>query len=583
VKFYYDLDKSSKFLAGLIGIGLFGFLCVVAAKLCYYHLANHTPLTREYSVDLIGLRGSVFDRNGRSTPLAMTLPARLVFLDPLDPKFTRSKKPISKDYVARELGGLLKMDDRQIFNMLQRTDSRYIQLDVTLDDNVISNLNFRVSAAAKDQQLAGVGLKEEPVRRYPQGRRMAHVIGFANKLGVGGAGVELKFDSMLKGVPGKIDGEKDARQAEIFTKRKEKIDPIPGADVHLTLDHMIQYIAERELRATIDKFQATGGFVIVQKVKTGEILAMASYPEFDPNNYTQETPETWRNNALAIVYEPGSTMKSMIVSAALNEGVITPSSRFDVGYGPWFYAGKPLRDHVTGVVDTGTALKKSSNIACAKIGLMLGNQRMENYLRAFGFGSKLGIDLPGEESGILAKTKHWSMLSPTRIAIGQGVAVTGIQMLNAYCTIANGGRLMRPYVVSRIVNSDGVVLVQNKPEVLGRPITAETARKVREMLRGVTEDGGTATRANVRGYTVAGKTGTAQMVIGGTYSQTDYHASFVGYLPATAPEIGIIVVIERPKPQHTGGYVSAPAFSRIAEATANYLGIPSDLKEGEIE
>jgi len=479
------------------------------------------------------------------------------------------------------LASLLGMDPMPIRNAFARTDSRYIPLAVTLDDGVITNIQNRI--ANRKHPLAGVGLSPEIVRSYPQGRRIAHVIGFVNKVGVGGAGLELKFDSMLKGTPGRIAGEVDAKRSEIWTRRREYVSPIAGANLYLTIDHNIQYGVERELRATIDKFQATGGFAIVQRVQTGEILAMASYPDFDPHQYTQDSCDVWRNNAISIVYEPGSTMKSMIVAAALNERIITPDTRFDVGEGVWFYGGKPLRDHVKGSVDTWIALKKSSNIACAKIGLMLGNQRMENYMRAFGFGGKLGIDLPGEEGGLLMRAKNWNVLTPTRVAIGQGVAVTGVQMLNAYCTIANGGKLMRPYVVDRIVSADGDLLVQNKPDVVGRPIRPEIAAKVREMLRGVTEEGGTATRAQVTGYTVAGKTGTAQMVVGGAYSQTDYYASFVGYLPATAPEIGIIVVIERPRPQHTGGYVSAPAFAKIAEETARYLAIPSDLAPGETE
>jgi cell division protein FtsI/penicillin-binding protein 2 len=229
------------------------------------------------------------------------------------------------------------------------------------------------------------------------------------------------------------------------------------------------------------------------------------------------------------------------------------------------------------VIDVITLLKKSSNIGAARLALMLGNRRMEAYLRAFGFGDSLGIDLPGEERGILHPSRRWSQLSPTRIAIGQGVAVTALQMLNAYCAIANQGQLMWPHVVSRIEAPSGERLYEATPRVLARPIRPEIAAEIRKMLVGVTEEGGTARRAAVAQYSVAGKTGTAQIPMHGGYSDKDYWASFVGFCPAEKPEFGVIVVVERPTPQHTGGFVAAPAFGRIAEAVAHYLEIPSDL------
>ena len=236
----------------------------------------------------------------------------------------------------------------------------------------------------------------------------------------------------------------------------------------------------------------------------------------------------------------------------------------------------------TGVIDVATALKKSSNIVSAKIALKLGNERFYRYLRAFNFGSKFGIELPGEEKGLLAPPSKWSKLTPTRVAIGQGIAVTALQMVSAYNAIANDGVMMKPYLVARVVSHGGEVIRETKPERIGCPIRPQVAQQVREMLRGVTDVGGTGTRARVKGYSVGGKTGTAQKVERGHYTQ-DYFASFIGFLPVAKPEIIVLVTVDRPRPQHTGSYVSAPAFAKIASASARYLEIAPDLPLDEEE
>jgi cell division protein FtsI (penicillin-binding protein 3) len=413
---------------------------------------------------------------------------------------------------------------------------------------------------------------------------MSHVLCFVNKEGVGSAGVELKYNMYLKGIEGLIEGEKDAYQAELRDRRKIDVQPIAGSDVHLTLDHNIQYEVELALKEGVEKAQANGGWVVVQQIKTGAILALASYPDFEPANYNDETKDVWRNKTFSEIFEPGSVMKSFTVAAALNEGIVTPNTMFDVGEGIFFYAGKPLRDHVTGRINTTVALKKSSNIACAKMGIMLGPKRLETYLRSFGFGSPLGLDLPGEEGGILVHDKDWDRdkLKIARVPIGQGVCVTAVQMVNGYSALANGGKVMKPYLIDRIVSPKGQVVLQNKPTVLARPIRPEVAKTVCDMLIGVTEEGGTGKKAGVKGYSVAGKTGTAQQVIPGVgYSGTDYWASFVGFVPASNPVFCVLVTIDRPDPKkpRTGGAVAAPVFSKIATTTARYLGIPPDLPD----
>ncbi len=546
---------------------LFVFLAWITVQLCRLHLGLYAGQieSRNFEQELVALRGTIYDRNGRQNPLAISLPGRLVFIDPqsVNPRHDKLQ-------IAERLAQALQMDVDQILLALNRTDSRFIRLTVSTDDEVFSLLSDK-------KRISGVGLQPRTVRKYPQARRMAHVVGFINAEGVGSAGIEQRYHTNLIGIPGVIAGEVDAFRSELFRLRRKNVPAVNGADVYLTLDNNIQYIVERELRETLESSGGDAAWAIVQRVETGEILAMMSLPDFDPNHYNDVDALTRRNAAIGVNYEPGSTMKSVIVSAALNEGIVTPRTMVDAESGVWAYGGRLLNDHVRGMVDVATVIKKSSNIGAAKIALMLGNPRMQAYLKAFGFSEKLGIDLPGEENGLLAPHRRWATVTPTRIAIGQGIAVTALQMVNAYSTIANGGYLLQPYVVKQVVSSAGETLYEGKPRrIIGRPLRPEVAATMRQLLTGVTEAGGTALRAAVENYTVAGKTGTAQIWGADGYSHTDYWASFVGFCPAAKPEFALIVVIQRPRQFHTGGAVAAPAFGRITQAIAHYLEVPPD-------
>jgi len=549
------------FIAAMVGLALAG----LGMRLGYLHLLNHSKLKRNYTRDLLGIRGRIFDCNGEEFPMAASLPARRFFVDPMAVKENHSRK-----LIIDTLADALALPREEVADAFSQTNSRYVKIAVSYDDTVFDLLSDATC-------ISGVGSEDVMVRSYPHGHCMAHILGFVNNDGIGSAGIEQRYDAELRGTPGLQQGEVEGkRRRELWRRRKVDIPPIPGNDVHLTLDHNIQRVVEQSLQEVVEQFNAASGWAIVQDVHTGAILAMGTYPGFHPERYNEESKETWRNHALAAVYEPGSIMKAVTVAAALNERLVTANTVMDAGDGVFMWAGKPLRDHVTGPITIATALKKSSNIVCAKLGLMLTSQRLNAYLRGFGFGNTLGIDLPGEERGIIGDWKKWDGLKPTRVPIGQGVAVTGLQMVNAYSAIANGGKLMRPYVVDKIVSPSGEVVLQAKSEVIGSPIRPEVAQQVREMLIGVTEEGGTGKRADVKGYTVAGKTGTAQHAIKGGYSNTDYFASFVGFIPARAPAFCVLVSVDRPKPQHTGGYVAAPAFAKIATATARYLEVPPD-------
>ena len=549
-----------------VGVLLVVAMAGLAGRLCFLHLGDQEPVTRPWEMKLSARRGTIYDRNGDNNPMAVSLSFHQPFIDP------QAVKPKHDKYaIAALLSPRLNLDVGVIANCFAATNSRHQVLATLVDDRVCREI-------ATNRNISGVGWEDKAVRDYPQGRRMSSVIGFVNKEREpeGGAGIELHCNSFLKGISGRIESEKDGRQIEIADRRTSYISPIDGANVYLTLDNNIQYKVENELQQVAQEFRATGAWAIVEKVDTGEILAMASSPTYDPNSYEKYGCMDWRNLAICVSYEPGSTMKSFTVAAGLNERVITPETRMDVGKGTWFFAGHVLHDHAEGVIDTATALSRSSNIFVARVGLLLGEQRLKAYQHAFGFGGRLGLDLPGEESGVVRSGK-WGELATSRIAIGQGVAVTGVQMLNAYCCLANGGRLMKPYVISRIVSSQGVELLNNQPQILARPIRPEVAAAVCKMLVGITEEGGTGTRAKVINYQVAGKTGTAQIPENGHYSESEYWATFVGFLPADKPVFGVLVVVERPHPQHMGGYVAAPVFANIADATAKYLEIPATV------
>ena len=456
---------------------------------------------------------------------------------------------------------------------------------------VRSNSTNILAAVTNQTLVSGIAFKDVIVRDYPEGRGMSHVLGYVGQIKkskssefTGCAGIELKFNNMLTGSDGIIEGQTDARRRRLPGRESFLAKVIPGQDVHLTLDCHIQHVAEKVLRETVSKFQALGGWVIVERVKTGEILAMASYPDYDPKYYSNVPREFFGNNALRINYEPGSVMKPIMACAALHSGVISENHIIDVGRTRvWFYAGRPLRDHATGLINLHKALVKSSNIYFGKLGLLMGNKRMYQFLKAFNFDNTLGINLPGESAGQVDDYRKWSNIRTTRVPIGQGVAVTALQLANAYACIANDGQLMKPHVVRKVVTHKGEVVINNEPELIGRPIRKDVARTVRSMMIGITREGGTGRRAAVKGYTVAGKTGTAQKIVNRAYSQTDFYATFVGMIPATQPEVVILVTIDKPRPQHTGGYVAGPAFSKIATETVKYLLVPPDDYQAEEE
>lgn len=505
-------------------------------------------------------RGRIYDRRGN--PVALDLSLKDLIADP-----EQIRKADQVESVSRSLARVLEMDPREIAERIDRPGRRFERVRRFMEESEVKQVS--------KLGLPGVYFREVSARYYPKDSLMCHIIGFSDHDGVGSSGVEQTMDRFLRGCPGFLESRMDGRRRELYGCRIQDVAPQEGADVHLTLDQHVQYVVEKALDKIMEEHRALGAWAIIQRVRTGEILAMASRPAFDPNKFFK-TSETERlNRAIGYVYEPGSTMKILTIAAALNEGLVTPSTVIDCENGAWWHQGRLLRDHHSyGKLSVADTLKKSSSIGAAKIAVeRIGKTLFSDYLTRFKIGSKLGIDLPGEESGILHAVDKWSGISCSRIAIGQGVSMTALQMLGVLCAIGNGGVMMRPYVVDRVVAKDGAVLYESEPMEIGRPIDRNTAEVMKRLLARVTEDGGTGRRARVDGYAVGGKTGTAQKPESGGYSETDYMASFVGFLPVTKPEIGIIVVVDRPQPLHTGGAVAAPAFAEIADQAVRYLGL----------
>ncbi len=548
------------------------FLCLallgVTSRLAYLHLQpdsearNKADRIRRFKKELVGSRGRILDGSPARNILAMNLAVKDVCIDP-----SEVAQRGQSELVVQELSESLCVPMDQIRERLGRKESKFAYVRRFVPED-------QVEPVAR-MKLPGVFFQDSYARNYPQGAFMCHILGFANVEGVGAAGVEQVMDRFLRGAPGLVESRLDGRRHEMYSQRTREIAPQAGTDICLSIDQNAQYMLEKALQQAVDRHQARGAWGIVQRVRTGEILAMACLPTYDLNAFREAPDDRKLNRAIGYVYEPGSVMKAVTIAAALNEGVVTPSTVFDCESGSWLYQGKILRDfHPYGNLTVADIVKKSSNIGSAKIALLLGEQRLDQYMRAFNMGRPLGIDLPGEEGGILPPLARWSRLSCSRIAIGQGIAVTALQMLGVYAAIANDGFLMKPHVVQRAVKPDGETLYQAELSVLSRPIRGETAAIMRGLLGRVTEEGGTGTKAAIPGYRVAGKTGTAQKAVAGGYSESAYMSSFVGFLPTEQPEVGIIIVVDEPQPLHTGGIVAAPAFREVAEQLVRYLDIP---------
>ena len=546
-------------VAGVI-VGL-GFL-VVLARLFQLQVIQGADLKQKAGrqhhrvLTVEGARGTIYDRAGKILSMNMDVPS--VFGEPRAIADTRK--------TAASLAGLLLADPRHLEAKL-KTGRGFVWLERRLAPEKAEQL--------RALSLQGIGWIPEGRHFYPNGSMLAHVLGFANIDNDGLEGLERRYDSHLRGERGHFIIEHDALGGAVFPKGLNYSAPSAGKDLILTIDEVIQYIAEQELDQAVTKTRAAAGLVIVSNPKTGAILALALRPTFDPNSPGAD-PNLWRNRAIADTYEPGSTFKIVTAAAALEENLFSPSDLVYGEDGRYSVENTIVHDHHKhGWMTFAQVLQKSSNIGIIKVAQRLGAVKLAGYSSAFGFGQKTEVDLHGEVRGLTKEQQHWGRRSLASISMGQEVGVTAMQMVSAASVIANGGWLMRPYLVSEIKNPAGHTIAHVEPIVRRRVISSKTAGVMMDILRGVVLPGGTGTLAAVPGYDVAGKTGTAQKIDPNTgrYSTTKTVASFVGFLPAHDPLLTILVIIDEPKTDQWGGTVAAPVFQRIAAQSVRHLGI----------
>jgi cell division protein FtsI/penicillin-binding protein 2 len=393
-------------------------------------------------------------------------------------------------------------------------------------------------------------------------------------------GIELTLDSKLSGVRGWRMTGTDHRGREMVAWREQDVEARDGLNVVLTLDSVVQHIVESELADAMAKHTPISISGIVIRPRTGEVLAMASLPTFDPNSPGRATLDERRNRVISDVVEPGSTFKIVVVSGALNDQLVRLSDIFDCEHGHFAFAGRVLHDHESfGLLSVENIITKSSNIGAAKIGLKLGGDRLYDYITGFGFGERTALPLPGEVRGIVHPVNTWSKVTVAQIPMGQGIAVTRLQMAMAMCAIANNGLLMHPMLVDHLEDQNGNIAVRYSPQPIRQVIGESAARSMIQALKTVVSPDGTAPKAAMEHYTVAGKTGTAQKVEGGVYVHGKYVSSFIGFFPADNPELCISIVMDEPKEGYYGGAVAGPVFKQIAERAASYLNIRPDIGE----
>jgi cell division protein FtsI (penicillin-binding protein 3) len=542
----------------------FLWMVAVGGRLTYLQLYRHSEyLSRalrqqQRSFEITPERGAIYDRNGK--PLAMSIP--------VDSAFAVPSEIVDESLAARLLSGVVNKPQGEIEARLESSRS-FVWIARKLPPekaDAITKLN-----------LKGIYLQKENQRFYPKRDLAAHVLGFVDVDEKGLSGIERELDSQIRGKSERIVVMADAKQ-RWFDGGEAKRER--GMRVVLTLDEKIQYIAERELAAAMAKTRALAGTVIVMNPNTGEILAMANWPKFNPNKAGDAPSENWMNRAVSAIYEPGSTFKLITLAAALDQGITRPDEVFDCENGAVYISGHRIRDHLPfGMLTVSDILAKSSDVGAIKIALRLGAPRFYDYVRAFGFGSLTGVELPYESRGRLAPL-DWKPVSTAAISMGQEVGVTPIQLVTAVSAIANGGLLYKPHVIAELRRGEKVVpaedvLATAEPKRVIRP---ETAATLRQLMEGVVLHG-TGPAAHLDGWTSAGKTGTGQKIdpSTGRYSPTQFFASFTGFAPINNPAVTILVSLDSPVGLHEGGQVAAPVFKRIAEQVLPYLDVPRDV------
>jgi cell division protein FtsI (penicillin-binding protein 3) len=552
----------------LVGFGVCLWAVIVLVRLVQLQVLNRAGYERqaarqsERTIVLDPRRGAILDRAGHA--LAVSVDAESIYGVPQeisDPAGT-----------AEALGRALGLDAggrREVLAQLQKSRG-FVWVRRKVDPVA--------ARAVHDLQLEGIGFLTENRRYYPKRDLASQVLGYVGVDNTGMSGIEYAFDSQIRGRAAKVAIQIDARRRAVGHAEKPSTE---GRTVVLTLDESIQHSAERELDRALAETGAVSGVIVVMGPATGEVLALANRPAFNPNRFAAYPSSRWKNRAVADAYEPGSIFKIFTAAAALQEGVVDPDETIDCGHGFIEIAGTRIDDHrVFDQLTFRDVIAKSSDIGVIRVAQRLGRESFNRYMRAFGFGTATGVELPGESSGLLRPTSRWSALSLASLSFGQEVGVTALQITSAVAAVANGGYLMKPYVVRALEDAAGRVVKSYKPVAVRRVLEPGTVEVLTDLLKGVVKTG-TGQKAALPGYTVAGKTGTAQKIDGsGRYSMADHIASFVGFVPASRPALVILVSLDTPRGAlNHGGDVAAPVFARVAEDALRHLAVPSEDPE----
>jgi cell division protein FtsI (penicillin-binding protein 3) len=559
-----NLSKNSRlYLLGALLVFWCATICLRLVYLqifCYGTFARQAEHQQQRAIPLSAKRGVIYDRGGRE--LAMSVLVDSAFAVPSEVK----DLPTAVSLITRITG-----DDRNVVLADCRNHKTFCWVARKADDQTIERI--------RSLNLQGIHFQKEPKRFYPARDLAAQVLGSVGMEDAGQSGIEHAFDDELRGRSGKMLISVDARKQWYSSVETQ---PEPGENLVLTIDKNIQYIAEKELEQAIHDTKAIAGTVIVENPHTGEILALANRPTFNPNLRKQITPGALTNRAVSYVYEPGSTFKLVTISAALEEKVTNPDEVFDCQMGSIVYNGMRIRDAKPhGLLPVWGVLAESSDVGSIKIALRLGEDRFYKYIRAYGFGQQTGIELPGETRGLTKPVSRWSKVSIAAISMGQEIGISPLQLSGLVSTFANDGIWVAPRIVAGRVEPQGAPqTVVFHPANSRRVISSYTAAQMRSMMEKVVLDAhGTGRRAILEGYTSAGKTGTAQKVdpATGAYSKTKYIGSFAGFAPVNNPQIVVAVILDSAVGQHQGGQVSAPVFRRISQQVLEYLHVAHDL------
>lgn len=537
----------------------------IEARLVYLQVVGHAELAaraerqQQRTMTAPAKRGEILDRHGHV--LAFSVDADSIYAVPAE-----VDDPVrTTEALCGALGDCSPADRKTLIERLgsQRAFA-YVDRQVSPD----------VAARVQALDLDGVGFLKESRRYYPKKELASHLLGFVGTDNAGLSGIEAAYDAQIKGRDGRILIQADARRHAVFSRVERA--PTAGADLELTIDEYIQHVAERELRIATDEHRAKGGSVVVMDPRSGQILALANWPTFNPNAFQKSPGEARRNRAIQDVYEPGSTFKFVTASAALEERVVKPDEPIDVSAGMIRFGSRQIDDdHRYDVLSFTDVIVKSSNVGAIKVGLRLGAERLDRYARRFGFGSPLSPDFRGESPGIVWNPVRLDDSALASVSMGYQVAVTPLQMASAASVVANGGELIEPRLVRAVVRDGRRIEVPTN--VIRRVISPETAATLTTMMELVVQRG-TGGRAAIPGFHVAGKTGTAQKLVDRRYSSTEYNASFVGFVPSRNPVLTVVVVLDSPLGKgYYGGIVAAPVFARVAEAALRHLGVPPTI------